>query len=526
LDNNIFVKVLKRIGFWFPILLLIFIKGNYIDLYNFYGNIILASIIISFSNLFNYKKINFIFEGIGVIFFNIIMFIQIIHYYLFSENIKPSTFFIIFNSNAVETTEFLSMYIDYNVILIVATSTLVSMVSIYISSYNIKSKTKLKFSIGALLIIFVLLTIRDIRRNTFPHILYRAISEYQYDKKKYNEITQDRLGGEFSEVKHKSNNENEVYVLIIGESTTRGHLGLYNYYRNTNPRLNMIKKNLIIFNDIISPHTHTLTSLEKVLTLASSSSPDRKYSGTLIQLFNKAGFKTYWLSNQKPIGIYETATTIISKNCDEQIFVNTTDRSLDEKVLHPLKEILEQKIDKKFIVIHLMGTHGAYVDRYPVSFRKFRSKPLTEFNHEKAYETINTYDNAVLYNDFIISEIIEEIERTNSKSYVLYFSDHGEDVYETKDMAFHTESKGTKPMYDIPFILWRSEKFKLDENNFTYDAHRKYSSENLLYTLSDLSNITFKEFDSTKSLVNKNFIPEKRFILNHVDYDAFFESNK
>ncbi|MFY0603117.1 MAG: sulfatase-like hydrolase/transferase [Flavobacteriaceae bacterium] len=526
MKNKIFLKALVRIGFWFPILLSIIIYKSALDVFILFGDILLSFTIILCCSLFRHKKINSFLEITGVILFNIIMFIQITHFYLFNDHIKSSTIFIIFDSNSSETFEFLSMYFDFNVTLILTLLVIVASTSIFLMIKNVKSRKSLRYTFLYVLVVLILLSNYKIRESTFPHAIYRAVKKYQYDKEKFNEITCDKFGGNFSEVKHTDGTDEEVYVLIIGESTTRTHMQLYGYDRKNNPKLDSLKEELTIYNDIISPHTHTIPSLEKVLTLASHESPNKKYDGTLIQLFNKAGFKTYWLSNQKPLGIVETLTTIISNNCDEQIFVNTSDISLDEKILSPLKNILKQKARKKFIVIHLMGTHGAYNKRYPVSFQKFDKNPTTKFMHEKAYETINTYDNAILYNDFIVSKIIEEVKLTRSKSYALYFSDHGEDVYETMNMACHTETKGSKPMYDIPFILWSSEKFKLDNHKFIFDTNRKYSTENLLYTLSDLSSITFKEFDATKSVVNKNFIPKNRFILNHIDYDVFFNHKK
>ncbi|WP_226064259.1 sulfatase-like hydrolase/transferase [Kaistella polysaccharea] len=527
-NNKIFKIILLRIGFWFPILLLIIFKINDLDFNKIFGNIILALIIIFAANLFTNRKLNLFLESIGVIFFNIVMFIQITHFYLFNDDIMSSTFFIIFESNTSETTEFLSMYIDFTITVIFIVLMVAAFISVFLKVYNSNSKIKLKYSFSALLIIFGLLINNNIRANTFPHLFYTALSNYQHDKKMFNEVTEDKFGGDFSQVRYNSSSKDEISVLIIGESTTRHHMQLYGYYRENNPVLYKIKENLIIFKDIISPHTNTISSLEKVLTLASQEFPDRKFDGSVIQLFNKAGFKTYWLSNQMPMGIFETTTTILSKNCDEQIFVNTTDKSLDNKVLDPLKDILKQENNKKLVIIHLMGTHGEYENRYPASFQKYISQPVTKFNHRNAYEAINNYDNAILYNDFIISEIIKEVEKTKSKSYVLYFSDHGEDVYETIDMSSHSNEKGTKPMYDIPFILWRSEKFKMEENKFIFDTDRKYVTDNLLYTLSDLSSLSFKEFDSTKSLVNKNFVFKQRKISKkkNIDYDILFNSKK
>src|SRR5690606_14130732 len=101
------------------------------------------------------------------------------------------------------------------------------------------------------------------------------------------------------------NDAPQTYVVIIGESTSARNMGLYGYYRNTNPLLTEIKDELLIFNDVISPHTHTIPSLNKMLSLSNFENPDVIHCGSIVQLANAAGFSTYWISNQQPIGIHE-----------------------------------------------------------------------------------------------------------------------------------------------------------------------------------------------------------------------------
>ena len=520
LNNKIFQKILSRISFWFPVLLFAIIFND--EFYTIYANIILALSIIIVSNLVKYRRLDIIFETIGAILFNIILFIQIAHLYIFDVRFQSSTFFIIFESNTGETFDFLSMYFDTNLTVVFGLLVLTLLVGIYFlfrnAGHRMKTRTKIIYS----LVVLISLSVTKIRRATFPDILFLAAKQYIEDKEGFNKVTLDRLGGKFSDVKHFSKTQKETYVLIIGESTTRSHMQLYGYYRETTPNLNKMKEDLVIFNDVIAPHVSTIASLDKVLTLASRNSKNKKYDGTLIQLFNKAGFKTYWLSNQRPLGLHETNVTIISNNCDKQIFLNTVDESKDAILLPRFQKILDLPYDKKFIVIHLMGTHVEYKNSYHGSFKKFKTTPITKFKHKKAYRTINQYDNSNLYNDYIVSEIFKQLKATDTKSYALFFSDHGDDVYETLDLAGHTY-KGTKPMHDIPFILWRSDKFKKEENEFVYDTARKYSTEDLLYTLSDLSGIRFKEFEPSNSLVNKKFTPKKRFISNKKDYDIRFK---
>ncbi len=81
-------------------------------------------------------------------------------------------------------------------------------------------------------------------------------------------------------------------------------------------------------------------------------------------------------------------------------------------------------------------------------------------------------------------------------------------------------------MYDIPFVLWQSDKFKKDNSEFIFDINRKYSTENLIFTISNLAKITFEEFDATKSIVNKSFVEKERLLSNNIDYDQFFKTQK
>src|SRR5690606_39947201 len=84
------------------------------------------------------------------------------------------------------------------------------------------------------------------------------------------------------------------------------------------------------------------------------------------------------------------------------------------------------------IFLHLEGCHISYHKKYPDSFNFFTDTPKTKFNSAKAHQTINEYDNAVRYNDFVVSEVIDLVKKANKNSYVMYFSDHGEEVFRNK----------------------------------------------------------------------------------------------
>ena len=132
---------------------------------------------------------------------------------------------------------------------------------------------------------------------------------------------------------------------------------LYGYNRGTNPLLTEIENELVVFKNVVSPHTHTLTSLQKVLTLASKTFTSDTNNASIVQLANQAGFKTYWLSNQRPIGINETLPTQIANASDKKYFINADDymyTAYDGELLPYLDEILKDtSSNKKVIFIHL-----------------------------------------------------------------------------------------------------------------------------------------------------------------------------
>jgi heptose-I-phosphate ethanolaminephosphotransferase len=77
-------------------------------------------------------------------------------------------------------------------------------------------------------------------------------------------------------------------------------------------------------------------------------------------------------------------------------------------------------------------------------------------------------------------------------------------------------------MYDIPFLLWQSEKYKQEEK-IAFFPDRKYMIDDLFYSVADLLSISSNETDSTRSIFNRYFKERKRIIKDTIDYDTFFE---
>jgi heptose-I-phosphate ethanolaminephosphotransferase len=121
---------------------------------------------------------------------------------------------------------------------------------------------------------------------------------------------------------------------------------------------------------------------------------------------------------------------------------------------------------------------------------------------------INSYDNAVLYNDFVVSSLIGTLAKTQHNGMLVYFADHGEDVYDSPghQVLGRNEGKPTVPMYTVPFFLWQSEKWRASHPlDVKGKLDRYYSISHFIHTWSDLVGLRYEGFDSTKSLLSKDF---------------------
>ncbi len=324
--------------------------------------------------------------------------------------------------------------------------------------------------------------------------------------------------------------EQETYFLVLGESLSKHHMSLYGYKRETNPELEKIRNELLIFTNVVSPNNTTVPCLKKILTFANCGDNEALLTKPgLLQLMNKAGFTTYWISNQSYSGTHDTWASLFSLDATEKYFTNyvnsiNSNPVYDEAVLDPLQKVLDKPVKKKFIVVHLIGSHQRADFRYPASYSKFTSfsdQPLTYPNagmFEKRY--VNAYDNSVLYNDHIVSEIIKKTQDLKQNSFVLYFPDHGEEVCEQSELFGHSDGILSRYMVEIPMILWRSSEFKKNSSLDNSITTRAYQMDDVIHSVLELTQTNCQHFIPEKSIFNPNFKPEKRFVEDRWDYDS------
>lgn len=502
--------------------------GNY-RLQNFSENILFGILFFSISSLIKPGPYRGKFFLIATIIYTILIWIETVFYYLYNINFNASSIYVLLESSSSDIEDFFVSKFD---LLLVGFSLAIFTPLFFIIPFLSKKfkrfswflrpsnfKRTLTAIVTSVFIVFVFKWTKLGSQN-LPYLLSKTSSQY---KKKVDYINNQDLTdkiGYFKNSIRESKNLKETFVIVIGESHTRQKMSIYGYHRTTNPKLESIKEELTIFDKVISSSTSSNKALSNSFTYYIDSLKTKKAS--IIQLFNSVGFKTYWLSNQAPLADNSFISEMV-KAADETKFINilNPDKSTpyDMELLKPFNDALKDSYTKKVIFIHLLGNHQDYNKRYPKEFQAFQNK---DTKHPDIETIIDYYDNATVYNDYVINTIINDLRKIDGSSFMLYFSNHGEDVYETTDSFGHSEEEPTKPMYDIPFILWSSEGFKKDRP-FRYRPYRKYMTDNLLHSIAHLANIKFKGYDASKSVFSIYYKNRPRLIQGDVNYDKLYE---
>lgn len=338
-----------------------------------------------------------------------------------------------------------------------------------------------------------------------------------------------------------------TYVVIMTESVGRSHMGVYGYGRDTTPHLSALAHagELAVFTDAVTSEAQTAMALYEALTWTSPSQPKAR---GIIDLFAAAGFETSWISNQPGMGLFDSVASLLTRHAANRVFLKhptivppdnkallqAPERALnerfradfDDRVLPELAEILKRPARDKFIVIHLMGSHSLYQARYPASDEFFTTAARPELT-DAQNAMINDYDNSIRFGDKVIGGVIDQVRRQPGESFVVALSDHGQEVYDFRDFAGHTNALLSPWMLQIPLVAWLSPEYRADHRGFVAtifsDTSRPYIHRNLSSSLADLARIGYVDLPETESLFSPGFVATPR-ITGGRDYAEFIRT--
>ncbi|MBQ3673469.1 MAG: phosphoethanolamine transferase [Paludibacteraceae bacterium] len=339
----------------------------------------------------------------------------------------------------------------------------------------------------------------------YPYNLY--LETIDLAKEHYTQIKLQKQVASFRfGLKPKHSEDAELYILVIGEAARCDHLRINGYERNTTPLLSQ-QPNLISFDSAFAQANLTSTSVPLIVTRATASEREKVYSErTLPEAFKEAGFKTGWITKQVPFPFIERAM----KECDyAKFYAKGVDvaANYDAEMLEDLKAFTEDTL--QFFVLHSLGCHFRYELRYPKEFEQFQPVfgemlSYSMISKENKEQLINAYDNAILYTDYFLNQIITYADSLNRPAIVLYISDHGESFWDDeRELSLHGSYQVSKYEYHVPLLVWMSDEYKTKYPqkvaNLLQNKTTPVSSDVVFYSLLDLADVS-TIVDSTRSI--------------------------
>ena len=246
----------------------------------------------------------------------------------------------------------------------------------------------------------------------------------------------------------------DTAVIVIGESAARAHLSLYGYWRETTPSLDRMRDELVVYRNVIAAMPVTNYALYYALTFKTLS--DQMHPrATLMEVLERAGYRIEASSTQENFGPNSVSALFAKWNPKYH------DNEFDECLLEDVREVLAKREGPTLIVLHIMGSHITYKNRYPETFVRFTEEKVPEAGAEinpLFVENLNTYDNSICYTDYVLGQLIEQLKTAGGKNVLFYFSDHGENV-ETSFLQNYRDAEKSDS-YEVPFLFWFSPEYR------------------------------------------------------------------
>lgn len=306
--------------------------------------------------------------------------------------------------------------------------------------------------------------------------------------------------------------DKHLTILVVGETSRADNFALSGYPRDTNPLLS--KDNVVYFPETTSCGTATAISVPCMF----SGMPRKNYNEQLahhreglLDIVQRAGIAVQW--NENDGGCKGACDRVPHQDMTK---LNLADYCIkgecqDEILFHDLQKYIDSLPNDGLIVLHTIGSHGpTYYNRYPPQFRKFT--PTCDTNEIQSCsreQLVNTYDNTVLYVDYIVDKAIKLLQAQpgNVTTSLVYLSDHGESLGEN-GVYLHGLPYSIAPdsQKHIPMLIWLSDRYQ-QRHAVNYACLKKrasteaFSQDNLFSTMLGLVGVQTSEYHAADDIL-------------------------
>lgn len=329
-------------------------------------------------------------------------------------------------------------------------------------------------------------------------------------------------------------------VLIIGESYNRHHASLYGYDMPTTPRQEERAKRgrLVAFSDVVAPWNLTSFVFKYLFSLYAVGDKGEWCDYPLFpELFRKAGYHVTFLTNQflpqAKEAVYDFSGGFFLNNPQlSRAMFDTRNKSLfhfDESMLDQYDRLKKENKDNNLIIFHLKGQHVDYRTRFPRDRRHFNPEDYDRPDlKRRELRVLADYDNAILYNDSIVDQIISRFEDDNA--IVIYVPDHGEECYGPgvhfygRMHSAEITARLAREEFEIPFWIWCSHKYMVSHPDIYRDImnarDKRYMTDALPHLLLYLGGISSPHYRDDLNILSPGYNEARpRILKNTTDYD-------
>lgn len=336
-----------------------------------------------------------------------------------------------------------------------------------------------------------------------------------------------------------------VIVLLIGESYNKYHSPLYNpKARQTTPNLCRLKEqgNLIVFDNALSPYNVTSKTFRHMFSTYYPGCGREWVDCTLFPaVFRKAGYRVWFITNQfagaennKDHHDHVGGTIFNQYKLRQMQFthMNTEATRYDMELLSQLPPADTLAAQPSLLIFHMLGQHEDYSERYPEAYNHFTADSIqNDFGGERGRRVVAEYDNATLYNDAVVSNLLEKY--SGQDVVALYLSDHGEEIYDWRNSCYRTNSDQMTPeiaryQYEIPLLFYVSDTFKAEHPDLLGEIqaaqHKPFYATMLPFALFHLAGISHADYKPSLDILSPDFDESyPRIIREDVYYDELMK---
>lgn len=241
----------------------------------------------------------------------------------------------------------------------------------------------------------------------------------------------------------------QLVVLVIGESARADHWHINGYMRQTTPLVEAIE-NVVSLGHVRAIADCTYSAVPAMLKMLGAREFSHSSQGAgvpaLPDYFKAAGFFTAYLTMQEVRLVEESG--VFTDYTRGVRALNPDSVTRDEMLLPELRRLLAMRVKKKFIVLHLFGSHFQYAQRYPPAFARF------DGGDDVRQRRIAAYDNSLAYTDWLLSQVIDGMQNQPGEAILAYVSDHGENLMDDDRQLYRHCDQVTHYDTHVAALMW------------------------------------------------------------------------